>query len=92
MPKYNADALALMDAKVKKYSGEHYDALKAEFVDFNDMRVASVREMMDLGLPRETAEVILDFLREIEMQMYPNLKQKGDDVSVEQPMDEEEAA
>lgn len=90
---YTPAKIEVIDAYVQKYAGEHYDALKAEFVDFNDMRIASVREMMDLGLPKESVFAILDFLREIENRMYPNLKQKGEDVpSAEQPMDAEEVA
>jgi hypothetical protein len=90
--RYNDTVLADMDAKVKTLSGEHYDALKAEFVDWNDARVASVREMIDLGLPRDTAENVIFYLQEVERGMYPNLKQKGDAVEIEQPMDDEVAA
>jgi hypothetical protein len=56
------------------------------------MRVATVRELLDLGLPRNTANNVLHYLREVETLMYPNLKQKGDDVESEQPMDAEEVA
>jgi uncharacterized protein YfbU (UPF0304 family) len=90
--RYNDAVLADMDTKIKTLAGEHYDALKAEFVNFNDMRVATVRELLDLGLPRNTANNVLHYLREVETLMYPNLKQKGDDVESEQPMDAEEVA
>jgi hypothetical protein len=63
--RYNDETIKDIDQKIKTLAGPHYDTLKAEYVDaHNDMRVATVREMMDLGLPRETAENILYYLRE----------------------------
>ena len=57
MKRYTDDIIALIDSKMQEILGEHYVAVKAEFVDFhNDMRVARVRELRDLGLPLETAE------------------------------------
>ena len=59
MPRYNDEVIADIDAKVKTLSGDHYETLKAEYVDWaNDARVSTVREMMDLGLPREVADPI----------------------------------
>jgi hypothetical protein len=64
--RYNDEVLSDIDAKVKTLSGDHYDTLKAEFVDFhNDLRVATVRELTDLGLPYETAENVLYYVREV---------------------------
>lgn len=64
--RYNDAVLADIDAKVKTLSGDHYDTLKSEFVSWeNDARVATVREMMDLGVPREVAESVLYYLREV---------------------------
>jgi hypothetical protein len=64
--RYNDEVLADIDAKVKTLSGDHYDTLKGEFVDFhNDLRVATVREVTDLGVPREVAETVLYYLREV---------------------------
>lgn len=56
---------ATLAAAVKAIAGNHFDALEAEFVDFNnDMRVASTRELMDLGLDRVTADKCLFIVRE----------------------------
>lgn len=64
--RYNDEVLADIDAKVKTLSGDHYDTLKAEFVDWeNDLRVATVREITDLGIPYEVAENVLYYVREI---------------------------
>jgi uncharacterized protein YecE (DUF72 family) len=64
--RYNDEVLKDIDEKVKTLSGDHYDTLKTEFVDFhNDLRVATVREVTDLGIPRETAENVLYYLREV---------------------------
>jgi hypothetical protein len=74
MPRYNDSVIADMNEKVKTLAGEYYDILKAEYVDaHNDMRVATVREMMDLGLPRETAENILFYLREVARGIDPTI-------------------
>jgi len=72
--RYNDEVLTDIDAKVKTLSGDFYDALKAEYTDaHNDMRVATVREMMDLGLPREVAENVLYFLREVARGIDPTI-------------------
>lgn len=64
--RYNDEVLADIDAKVKTLSGDHYDTLKGEFVDLhNDLRVATVREVTDLGVPYEVAENVLYYLREV---------------------------
>jgi hypothetical protein len=64
--RYTDEVLEDIDFKVKTLSGDHYETLKAEFVDWaNDARVSTVREMMDLGLPRDVAENILYYLREV---------------------------
>ena len=63
---YNEAVLADIDAKVKTLSGDFYDTLKAEFVDWeNDLRVATVREITDLGIPYEVAENVLYYVREV---------------------------
>ena len=64
--RYNDEVIADMDAKGKTLSGDHYDTLKTEFVDFhNDLRVATVREVTALGVPREVAENVLYYVREV---------------------------
>lgn len=56
--------MTLNDA-IAKVAGEHFKSLENEFVDFNnDLRVATVREVMDLGIPRETAETVLYVAKE----------------------------
>jgi len=75
--RYNDEVLADIDAKVKTLSGDHYDTLKAEFVDFhNDLRVASVREVTDLGIPYEVAENVLYYVQEVARGVDPTLNQK----------------
>jgi hypothetical protein len=77
--RYSDEVLADMDAKVKTLSGDHYETLKAEFVDFhNDMRVASVRELTDLGVPYEAAENCLYYVQEVARGMDPNMRQLGE--------------
>jgi len=80
--RHNETSLADMDAKVKALSGDHYDTLKAEFVDFeNDLRVASIREITDLGVPYDVAEGVLYYVQETARGMDPNMRQKGDVVA-----------
>ena len=75
--RYNDAVLSDMDSKVKILAGEHYDALKAEFVDFhNDLRVATVRELTDLGLPYEVAESVLYYVQEVQRGIDPNLNKR----------------
>jgi hypothetical protein len=55
---------SLTDA-VRSVAGEHFSVLEKEFVDFgNDLRVSNTRELMDLGLDRETADKVLYVVRE----------------------------
>lgn len=71
--RYNDEVIADIDAKVKILAGDHYDTLKTEFVDFhNDMRVATLREVTDLGVPFEVAESILYYLREVARGIWPD--------------------
>lgn len=64
MKKYTDEVLADIDAKVALLVGDKYEAVKAEFVDFhNDLRVASLWELLDLGIPREDAMNVLEYLR-----------------------------
>lgn len=75
--RYNDEVIADIDAKVKTLSGDHYDTLKAEFVDFhNDLRVATVREITDLGIPYEVAENVLYFVQEVARGIDPTMRQK----------------
>lgn len=61
----NATNPVTLETAVKAIAGDHFAALEAEFVDFNnDMRVASTRELMDLGLDRVTADKCLFIVRE----------------------------
>lgn len=76
MPRFNDAVIADMTEKVKTLAGEYYDTLMSEMVDFNDARVATVREYMDLGIPRETAENILYFLRMVWAGIDPSIKTK----------------
>ena len=77
--RHNETSLTDMDAKVKTLSGDHYDTLKAEYVDWeNDLRVASVRDITDLGVPYEVAEAVLYFVQEVARGMDPNMRQKGE--------------
>jgi len=79
---YKEAVLADIDAKVKTLSGDHYETLKAEFVDFhNDLRVASVRELTDLGLPYEVADGVLYYVQETARGLDPNMRQKGEVVA-----------
>jgi hypothetical protein len=55
-----------LDDAVKAIVGEHYQSLKNEMCDWNnDLRVASTREVMDLDIPRETAEKVLYLVRDV---------------------------
>jgi hypothetical protein len=77
MKTYDESTLALIDAEVKAQAGNHYDALKAEFVDFhNDLRTASTVELMQLGLSSESAHNILYFIQQVNAGMDPTCKQK----------------
>lgn len=82
--RYNDAVLADIDAKVKTLSGDHYDTLKSEFVDFhNDLRVASVREITDLGVPREVAENVLYYVREVARGIDGTMKARyNEDVTI----------
>lgn len=75
--RYNDEVLTDIDAKVKTLSGDHYDTLKSEYVDWaNDLRVATVRELLDLGLDRDTADNLLFYLREVARGIDPNMRTK----------------
>jgi hypothetical protein len=74
--RFNDQVIADMTEKVKTLAGPHYDTLMSEFCDLNDARVGTVREYMDLGIPRETAENILYYLRLVWQGIDPNLKTK----------------
>ena len=59
------DNMTLNDA-IAKVAGEHFKSLENEFVDFNnDLRVATVREVMDLGIPRETVDRLHQLVKEV---------------------------
>jgi hypothetical protein len=74
--RFNDQVHADLIQKVKTLAGPHYDTLMGEFCDLNDARVGTVREYMDLGIPRETAENILYYLRLVWQGIDPNLKTK----------------
>jgi hypothetical protein len=64
MKKYTPEVLADIESKVAMLVGDKFEAVKAEFVDFhNDLRVANVWELLDLGVAREDAENVLEYLR-----------------------------
>ena len=76
---YNDAQLAALDASIKKHAGEHYETLKAEYVDWhNDLRVASVRDITDLGVPYEVADAVLYITQELARTLDPNMRQMGE--------------
>ncbi len=76
MKLYTPEVLADIDAKVALLLGDKYDAVKQEFVDFhNDLRVAGIWELLDLGIAREDAENVLEYLRLVASGMCPSLYQ-----------------
>ena len=80
--RHNETSLADMDAKVKTLAGPHYDALKAEYTDWeNDLRVSSIREITDLGVPYDVAESVLYLVQEVARLMDPNLRPRGEMVA-----------
>jgi hypothetical protein len=79
--RYNDAVITDMDVKVKLLAGDHYDTIKAEFQDFhNDLRVATVREVMDLGVPRDVAENVIYYAQEVARGIDPNMRPKCDPV------------
>ena len=57
--------LTLADA-VRSIVGDLFPAIEAEFVDLNnDLRVATVREIMDCGPTRDMAEKILFIVKDV---------------------------
>lgn len=82
MKKYTDEVLADMTDKVKLIAGEHYETLMQEFVDLNDARVGTCREYMDLGIPREVAENILEYLRLVHQGLWGDVKNMYADESL----------
>ena len=84
MKTHTPEVLADIDAKVAMLVGDKYEAVKAEFVDFhNDMRVANIWELLDLGIPREDAENVLEYLRLVGSGMDETLYQPHKSLKLE---------
>ena len=87
---HTATSLADLDKKVKELAGDHYDTLMSEFVSYEDLRVGTLREIRDLGVPREVAENVLYYLQCVDRGMFPSSIQCIDLVAGPmEPMDEE---
>ena len=90
---HNSISLADLDKKVKELAGIHYDTIMREFVDYNDLRVGTIRELMDLKVPRQVAENVLYYLQEVDRGMFPSAVQVIDIVpGPMEPMDEDQEA
>lgn len=82
MKTYTPKVLTDMADKVKLIAGEHYETLMQEFVDLNDARVGTCREYMDLGIPRDIAEDILEYLRLVHQGLWGDVKTMYGDESL----------
>ena len=86
MKKYTPEVLADIESKVAMFVGDKLEAVKAEFVDFhNDLRVANIWELIDLGIPRQDAENVLEYLRLVGSGMDETLYQPHRCLKIEDP-------